>query len=190
MILLSLDLELNEPNTKNRVIEIGYVIGDTETEEILTKKSILIRLPENEVLMPFITTLTGIEPDHLETNGVGLDDAFEILWADKEYYKPFINPLQWGHGDADLLCQAFRDNGINIADRTGGRGLFGRRVIDVKTLYVSHNIALGLHPSGGLSKSMAKVGLQFQGKKHRAHNDAYNTFFMYLQLIKYFKQIL
>ena len=88
------------------------------------------------------------------------------------FYKCFVNPIVWGGGgegnDATELKDEFRERNIDFP-------FFGRRVIDVKTLYVFNQMVQGKSPSGGLRKSMLSYGLTFEGQSHRADVDAENT---------------
>jgi inhibitor of KinA sporulation pathway (predicted exonuclease) len=93
----------------------------------------------------------------------------------------------WGGGeknDATELKDEFRERGINFP-------FFGRRVIDVKTLYVFNQMVQGKTPSGGLRKSMISYGLTFEGTSHRAEIDAENTlrfFFYFLEKQRKFEE--
>jgi inhibitor of KinA sporulation pathway (predicted exonuclease) len=65
-----------------------------------------------------------------------------------------------------------------------GGWAFGRRWIDTKTVYVTRRLALGLPYQGGLARSMTKLGLAFEGRKHDALDDAINTWRMYYKLVE------
>lgn len=65
--------------------------------------------------------------------------------------------------------------------------LEGRRELDAKTLYQVYRCANYKQLSGGLAKALTKFGMSFEGKKHRAADDAYNTFRIYCKLSEYFK---
>jgi inhibitor of KinA sporulation pathway (predicted exonuclease) len=65
---------------------------------------------------------------------------------------------------------------------------FGQHYIDAKNLYQSWKLVHGAdHLKGGLARAMTKLGLKFDGRKHNAKDDAYNTFKIYSQLLKEFK---
>ena len=74
------------------------------------------------------------------------------------------------------LKNEFRQNEISFP-------FFGRRIIDVKTIYVFLEMVNGRSPSGGLSKSMGRYKLPFVGKSHRADVDALNTLRFYFYLM-------
>lgn len=174
MLLLALDLELNQPS--GSIIEIGIALGNTETGELLGKQNWLTYLPNDEQLNPMITMLTGIKQEDLN---IDLFTAFKELCEFRNSPSVFINPLVWGQGDVQaLLKQVHQEDNIK---------LFGRRQIDAKTLYVSWRMANNKPVAGGLSKAMTKFGLKFKGKKHRAADDAENTFYIYCKMLEYLK---
>jgi inhibitor of KinA sporulation pathway (predicted exonuclease) len=92
----------------------------------------------------------------------------------------FCNPITWGGGDS--LC--LRDQ-LGLAEE---RFLFGRRFFDVKTLYQSYQLSQGQKIANGLSKAMAKMGLNFKGRKHTADADAENTFVFFCHMLKKFRK--
>lgn len=181
MKLIALDLEMNMPSRK--IIEIGIVIGDTDSEQILEEKNWLIKI--DEPITEFITDLTSINDKMLEENGIHLADAYRELMECIKNHSPFINPLVWGGGDVDHLIKQ-----VSVLEQwpfiaaEHGEHPFGRRIIDAKTLFVSWRIANGDMPNGGLAKSLTKFGLAFKGKKHRAMDDARNTFIIYCEMLK------
>jgi inhibitor of KinA sporulation pathway (predicted exonuclease) len=173
-IYTSLDLEMDQPS--NRIISIGYCIGNIYTEEVLSRGDIYIKSPVK--LNPEIIKLTGITDNTLET--IGHDsvlDGYRILAAEHLKYNSFINPVTWGGGDSQLLFEQSQ-----LPD--GEKWCFGRRHLDVKTIFITRQLARKLKPYSGLARSMTKVGLAFQGKKHKSEDDAYNTFRMFCFLIK------
>lgn len=178
--LISLDLEMNQPSEK--IIQIGYVIFNPETFKVLKRQSLIVD-PE-ETLNPFIIELTGITQDMVNgecRGGTGdLRSAYSVLRQDINTYDCFRNPVTWGGGDSLELRKQ-----LNMDDESF---VFGRRWIDVKTLYISWAIVNGHKPMGGLAKSMPKLGLKFEGQKHRADDDAYNTMLMYQKLLSFFKK--
>jgi inhibitor of KinA sporulation pathway (predicted exonuclease) len=169
----SLDLELNQLQTP-KIIQVGMAIASPLRPNDIQTYSWLVN--PQEPLVPFITQLTGITEDMIATQSVTLDVVARELGELLSNEKPFVNPVTWGGGDADELKTEFRQNGIQFP-------FFGRRIIDVKTIYVFLEQVNGRSPSGGLRKSMGRYGLQFQGTPHRADVDAYNTlrFFFFLR---------
>lgn len=180
-IFTSLDLELNQnPITGPKIIQIGAVIGNIETGEILEKFSRFVN--PNQELESFIIQLTKIRQADVDY-GVTLLEAYRDLQFLHEKHQSFCNPITWGGGDSlELLNQLKGENsGFSV-------WCFGRRWIDCKTLYVSKRVADGNSPSGGLSRAMAHQKVIFKGCAHRADDDALNTFNMYRHMIQYFKE--
>lgn len=172
MKIMSLDLEFNQPSQK--IIEVGYVIGDVYTGEILERVSRLIRIDEK--LNPRIIELTGITDEMLET-GVSLAEAYAELARKHEEYGCFRNALTWGGGDSESLREQLGlDHGW----------VLGRRWIDAKTLFVSRAIARQEKRQAGLARALKRMGKDFDGKKHRAADDALNTFTIYRILLRDF----
>jgi inhibitor of KinA sporulation pathway (predicted exonuclease) len=187
MRIVCLDLEMNQPSGK--IIEIGIVVGDLVTGAVIDKKSYLIN--PGEPLNPYITDLTGIQPQMLKNFGGRLEHAFSDLvsYLDSMGHQGlFINPVVWGQGDIETLRRQVY-HPMNLFKAFLGLITlppwpFGRRYIDAKTLYVAYRLANNNPPTGGLSKAMTKLGLQFKGKKHRAADDAENTFIILKKLME------
>lgn len=173
-IFTSLDLEMNQPSKK--IIQIGAVIGNISTGQVLDRISVFVNPSEH--LNPAITQLTKITQQDVD-NGLTLEEAYRKLQRMHENYESFINAITWGGGDSqELVSQLMSENPFFEG------WCFGRRWIDAKTLYVSWRLANGQPIQGGLAKSMTKVGLNFKGQKHNALHDAENTFFMYLKMLE------
>lgn len=173
MNYLALDLEMNQPSGK--IIEIGISIGSRNTP----KKDFINRywiIDPQEPIAEHITTLTGIDDNRIKNESVPVAQAITELKELIEEYKPFVNPVVWGQGDADLLLSLIKENNIEFP-------YFGRRTIDVKTIHVFMNMSKGKSHSGGLSSVMGQYKLQFIGNKHSASDDAYNTLLLYFHLL-------
>ena len=175
-IFTALDLELNQPS--NKIIQIGAVVGNIQTGEIIDKISIIVNPHETlgicndgENSQVSITDLTGITQEQVDA-GVELDEAYIALRDFHNKHNSFINAVTWGGGDSEEIKQ-------QIAKYNMTSWCFGRRWIDVKTLYIAWRLQNGKPPTGGLAKAMTNVGLKFEGRKHDALDDAYNTFRMF-----------
>jgi inhibitor of KinA sporulation pathway (predicted exonuclease) len=181
---ISIDLELNNKNdgTTPKIIQVGVSIGSPlKTDDIKTFSWYLD--PEEEIT-PFITKLTGIDNQLIKEKAVPHQIVAEELGALININKCFVNPVTWGQGDADELKAEFRERNIHFP-------FFGRRIFDVKTLYVFNQMVQGKSPSGGLRKSMLSYGLTFEGQSHRAEIDALNTlrfFFYFLEKQRKFEE--
>ena len=171
MKLTCLDLEMNQPSGK--IIQIGAVIGDTSSGIISDR--IRIYVNPGELLNPEIGNLCDISQENLDA-GISLSDAYLQL---KTFHKnsDFINPVTWGGGDSQELYDQLDPN---IRENY----CFGRRWIDAKTMAVTRMIAREDRVySGGLSSTMKRYGLKFQGRPHDAQTDAENTFRIYNHML-------
>lgn len=172
----SLDLELNNLNNGQtpKIIQVGVAIGSPLRPDVSSMVTKSWFLDPGEPISPFITRLTGITDEVVQTQSV---DHYTLAIELGDFLKMwdcFPNPVTWGQGDADELKAEFKDRRIDFP-------FFGRRIFDVKTLYVFQQMVAGKTPSGGLRKSMIAHGLKFEGNPHDARFDAMNTlrFFFY-----------
>ena len=178
----SIDLELNNKNdgTTPKIIEVGVSIGNP-TEPYENIKTFNWYLDPGEPIAPFITQLTGITDGMIETSAVPHEIVANELGDLLKVYNVFCNPVVWGgnpnSSDASELKQEFKDRNIDFP-------FFGRRIVDVKTIYVFNQICKGKTPSGGLRKSMNSYGLDFVGTPHRASIDALNTLRFFFHLLE------
>lgn len=171
------DLENNQPSGK--IIEIGAIAVDLLEPDF--EKSILgkfsCHVNPNEPITEYITQLTGISQEDVE-NGLQLEDAYNQF---VKFYKDNLcdfSIIQWGVGDTTELKQQITSINPNI------EWPFGRRFIDVKTVFQSWQLSQGmvkLHK--GLKKSCSSLGVQFEGPAHRAFQDAKNTWKLYHNLL-------
>lgn len=172
MKLFALDLELNQPSKK--IIQVGLVVGDTVTGEIIDELELYV--DPQEPLDPRIITLTGITEEQIKICGISLDKAAWLAGLFiARHPGTFTNPLTWGGGDSHCFSQQTQTQ------------LFGRRWVDVKTVHQTLMIARGKSVQAGLAKALTKWGLNFKGRKHNALDDAKNTFHLYNHLIKVLK---
>lgn len=184
MNYISLDLEMNhDDNGRTReVIQVGYVIGNGDTGEILENRCLYVKNQHTRPIKPFIQTLTGISDKIINDYGITMREIYEILCDDMEYFEVFVNPITWGGGDSLELREWIDKEDPSIVPNSPlGYYVFGRRWIDVKTLFVVDCMANGQKIQSGLKKSCRRLGIQFEGPAHDATKDALNTFrvFMY-----------
>lgn len=179
MRVLALDLELNQAGIP-KIIEIGVCVGETDTGEILHVESFMVN--PQELLTRHILDLTGITQAEVDA-GTTLLEAYSKLQAVTQRYgvQTMGQTLTWGGPDTEELRNELR------MDRESPEWILGRRWVDVKTIFQTWRRSQSKPIQGGLSKSMLKLGLKFDGKKHRAADDAKNTFRMYIALLKKFR---
>jgi inhibitor of KinA sporulation pathway (predicted exonuclease) len=168
---IAIDLELNQPSGK--IIEIGIAIGNP-TDGIV--KNTQWYVDPDEKIDESITELTGIDDATIEMDSTPLHVVAEQLTTIFSAYEPFPNPVQWGGSDADILRKEFLLKGIDCK-------LFGRREIDVKTIYSFLQISRGRSITGGLKGCMERYKVPFVGTPHRAMDDARNTLQFYFTLL-------
>lgn len=175
---LVLDLELEQPSSNPNtpdsqvkepsIIQIGYVIVDTVSEEILLKRSVYVNI--GVPLSNYIKKLTGITDEQV-ANGLSIEDAFQVVVNDSVAFGCLNPVVQWGSGDVEHL--QYEANMVK----------FGRSGMNIKHLYQVWAEANGVNTSGGLSKALSRIGIGWvSGRSHDALNDAINTARMYLHL--------
>jgi inhibitor of KinA sporulation pathway (predicted exonuclease) len=172
---ISLDLELDQGD----IIEVGVVCGAASAPSSTWEKKSWLVVPrgKNPISEP-ITRLTGITQSMIDSEGVDHYTLRSELVDFIHGQGAFVNPVQWGLGDAQELLD-------ELESMTGSKPpLFGRRVIDVKHLYLYVEAANGRSLSGGLRSSMGRHGLQFSGTPHRAVPDAFNTLRFFFHLLR------
>jgi inhibitor of KinA sporulation pathway (predicted exonuclease) len=177
-VFTSLDLEMAQPSRK--IIQIGACVGNIRTGQIFEKISLFVN--PQEQLTPFIMDLTKIKQEDVD-QGYTLEEAYRKLQKLHENYGAFVNVITWGGGDSIELLQQLKQENPHFEG-----WCFGRRWIDTKTLFISWRLANGKQVQGGLAKAMTKVGLNFNGQKHRADDDAVNTFRMYVKMLELLKE--
>lgn len=171
---MALDLELNGPD----IIQVGVAIGNADTDpDDYVVRSWYVQPKSGAAIEPRITELTGIDQALLDScavdHGVVACELGDLI----RNLNVFVNPVQWGLGDADELLAEFRQLGCPFPH-------FGRRVIDVKHYYLYIEAANGHALAGGLRSSMGRHGLQFSGTPHRADHDALNTLRFFFHLLR------
>lgn len=161
MIIMALDLEMNQPS--NTIIQVGYCVGNIRTGDLHETGGWFVHT--SELIHPDITKLTGIKQSYVDTAKPLVEVYSELVKVHKRY-NCFCNPATWGGGDSELLRKQLP---------VDTPWIFGRRWIDVKTIHIVNQISKGAKVQGGLARSMLKYSLAFDGRKHDAADDAYNT---------------
>jgi len=178
--VISIDLEMNQPS--NKIIQLGYVIGDCVTEKILTHQSIIINPNEELGLIPgmevegipvHITEYTGITQEMVDS-GLTLEQAYELMCNDIKKYNPTRTVVQWGDGKGD-------NKGDHDCLRTQlglswNDFILRPRAWDVKSQFQIYRIFNREGVVAGLSKALEILNMEFEGRPHNAMWDAHNTF--------------
>lgn len=169
---IALDLEMNQPSQK--VIQVGVAVGNVFDGVTCTRSWFVDPV---EPIDEHITQLTGIDDETISLSSVPLAQVAEELGSLVREHSCFVNPVQWGGGDASKLLSEFRLQNVPFP-------FFGRREIDVKTVCGYLAMVEGKNPSGGLKSYLGKHGMQFQGTPHRADDDAKNTLELWFTLMR------
>lgn len=173
-IFTSLDLEMNQ--NSGSIIQVGAVIGNIKTGEILERINCIVNCKEQ--LDPKIVALTGITQEQHDS-GMPLQYAYDILKEAHIRHNAMRNCITWGGSDSLELRQQLGLNDTNFC--------FGRRWIDTKTLFQAYCLANNLKIQSGLKKSCRRMGVSFIGPAHDACQDAYNTFNLFRKMINLMK---
>lgn len=186
--IMVLDCEFNQPSRK--CIQIGAAIYDTRTAACYGSFETYVN--PYEPITPEITELTGIKDSDVK-NAPGIIDAYFMLMDFHSQGKCFRNPLVWGSGvrndssalfDETKLAMENLDKKLGRANSDLKENFMGFRVVDAKTLFQSLMLFENLSYAGGLDASMKRLGLKFEGDKHRALTDARNTFTIWYYLTR------
>lgn len=175
-LIVAIDLELNQPS--NKIIQIGAVIGDLRSGEVVSSFSTFA--DPGEQLSAEIVKLTSIKQSDVDGAGALLDAYGSLV----EWMAPYSElrqreALTWGGGDTTHL---FQQLGAPF-----DQWVFSRRWTDAKTVFSAWRMAQGRPWDGGLARAMTKLGLVFEGRKHHALDDARNTFRIFYRLLGEFK---
>lgn len=180
---VSLDLEMNQPS--GRVIEVGIVFGSPAVPRDQWDKRTWFVDPR-EPIADRIVELTSISDWHVANQATPQDqialeinDLMEQIRSGATNFPPLLieNPVVWGHGDDVALKTMFRESNTEFKR-------FGYRHIDVKTIHQFKCFATGRNFKGGLKSAMGAYKLQFEGRPHRAHDDAFNTLRLFVRLLE------
>lgn len=185
--IMVLDCEFNQPSRK--CIQIGAAVYDVRSAAC--HGSLDLYVNPGEPITPEITALTGIT-DRDVAGAPSILDAWEQLKYFHKQHKVFRNPLVWGSGvrnDSSALYDEYRTvkeeaMGKVPLEYTHEENFMGFRVLDAKTLYQSLMLFENGSYAGGLADCMNKLGLKFEGDKHRALTDARNTFTIWYHLTR------
>lgn len=194
MIRFSLDLELNTDGggQTEDIIQIGYTAFNCVTGEILETSGDYIAIPKP--LYPFITKLTGITQQEIDTRGVSIDQSYlNLVEFCKKNGVNFGQMVTWGSGD---LIQY-----KNAVEKTNQEWIFGRAEFNLKAFYQAYRSVNDSNYKGGLKTCMKKCNVPWQvymddlpsGKKkqrtaHDARCDALNTALFYIHLVSKLKE--
>jgi DNA polymerase III epsilon subunit-like protein len=160
-----LDLEFNNPETTKDIIEIGLAMVDLDSLTIVKKVSIPVLLPEGMEVNPFVSHLTGWTTAKLLKQGVSLETACERI---KEKY-----------GSKNRLLVVDDENETSLFKELNP---FGSDTVNVSSLYKV--VRKDFNSDKSLEFMLESFGLKFEGKQHRASDDAYNIAKLFITMMK------
>lgn len=146
---------------RQEIIEIGCCLFDKTADRILDRRSIIVR-PSCSIISGFCTELTTITQDMVDREGVDLHEACDMLV--KEYNSKNVMSAAWGRFDSKHLKLACKSDGIPFP-LSGKHMNLQRRFLGISK--TKQEMSVG--------NALRFIGKEFDGVKHRAVNDAYNT---------------
>ena len=164
--ILVVDLELTTSGNKDHdedreIIEVGISIFHTETSNIDGGASYIIK-PKKAKISQYCAELTGITQEMVD-GGMQFDHAMNKIV--KDYKGKNRVWTSFGVGDREQLSKECREKSAQFP--------FSNNYFDTGALFfLKYSMK-----SGGLSleKCLKHVGEEFEGSKHRADSDAFNT---------------
>ena len=177
--VLSLDLEMNYTG---KIIQLGYVIADVRSNNILIDRCIYVNPYEKLGVLNngiHITDYTGITQEDVDCAPF-LDHAYLLMCEDIKALNVSKTCIQWGDG--------FQDNkGDHDAIRqqlglSWDEFVFRPRAWDVKSQYQIYQAFRNNRVVGGVAAALRTLGLEFIGREHNALDDALNTYRIFYEL--------
>lgn len=145
---------------RQEIIEIGCCLLDVNTWAISQRRSIIVR-PSSSTISEFCTRFTSLTQEVVD-KGVSLRDACDILV--EEYGSTSAMSSAWGRFDAKQLNKDCRHS--NLPSPLSGRHINAQR------RFAAHS---GIKQEMSVTNALNHINKQFDGMKHRAVDDAYNT---------------
>lgn len=145
---------------QSEIIEIGLCFFDLQEDHVYGKRSILVK-PVSSEISDFCTSLTGISPGHVQQAGIEFAQACAILV--EEYRARKTLWASWGSFDRKLFRKQCRRMGIGYP--------FGDKHLNLRKVYGQ----IDGHRPVGMSEALDIAGIEFRGRRHRGHDDAWNS---------------
>ena len=161
---LVIDLEVSNGG----VLELGVGVVDFRSRSLERFGSWLIRL--SEPIDPDVAGLTGITDELVRGEGRRLEDVWNTV------RREYSRDLPWG---------AWGKDGQLVARESSVRGIappFGDTYFDFGRLY---GMTRAAGERVGLDEAMVAHGLEFEGRRHRARDDAYNLGRLILEAFRF-----
>jgi inhibitor of KinA sporulation pathway (predicted exonuclease) len=148
------------PGMQSEIIEVGICIFDLITWQAKEKFQLVI-IPLMSEVSKFCTELTGWTQKTLEEQGVPLHAAVSLL--QNEFNSSKRVWASWGDYDRWMFEADCRRKGLIYP--------FGRKHINLKTIYAIHN---KLRKEIGMEAALTHSNLPLEGKHHCGMDDAWN----------------
>ena len=142
----------------NEIIEIGVVVVDNNTKEIINKKSIIVK-PEYSEISDFCTELTTLTPEFVNEHGVSFKRACSILRDEFKSHKTMWG--SWGSYDEKQFRKDCLRKNVDYP--------FSDNYYNIKPLF---SFALGINKDLGVSSALKHLDIPFEGTPHRGIDDA------------------
>jgi len=158
------------PGMRPEIIEIGIVEADPKSCAILREARFLVRPRVSEV-SEYCTRLTGLTPREVARGGRPLGEA--------------LRTLAKNFGPANKLTTAWGDDWSGLQDECAACGVgnpFPRE--NFVDLGKSYALLMGTAKRPGLSATLERLGIAFEGRPHRAVDDARNTLRLYFEVAR------
>ncbi len=170
-----LDLEMScypdgifPEDERQEVIEVGLTTVDLRDMRILAVRSMPI-IPTMSSISPFCTELTGWTEAALRKQGMPFEEA--------------VRRLLEKHGSKNRLLVSDSAGDRKFFDwqcaMYGKSSPFGEDELNVSVLYSMYT---GQYENVSLQEKLAKLGLQFEGRPHRAEWDSKNIAHLLIEL--------
>ena len=164
--LVVLDIEClcwedNDPNAGvQETIQIGVCLLDTRSLKLDKRGSKYVLPSRGGRASSFCTDLTGIDQATIDNFGIPLDQA--ARWLEKEYRISQRTWASWGEFDRTQLQLDFARQKVECH--------MGKHL----NLKEMAGFLLGEHRNLGVTKVLAMLGMEFEGRLHDGGDDAWN----------------
>lgn len=150
------------------VISLGACILDLKTLEISDKFHMVCK-PTRSEISEYCTRITGITKEQAEC---AVDYEFMCKSIMDKFKTKSFPCAAWGN-DNEFMYYECRDKDCKYP--------FSNEYVNISLLY---SVLVGRSHNNGLERSLAELGLKFDGEKHDPYWDSYNAARVLIQLIK------
>jgi len=157
---------------EHEIIEVGWALLDVPSNGLLRTGTILVK-PIHSRVSPFCTRLTTITQEMVETEGVTLKEAFDLLVD--ELGSKCVSWASYGAYDKNMVRRQCKVFGLEYP--------FGETHTNVKTLF--KELYRGHRGNYGMATAYKAVFHKpIEGTHHRGGDDAKNIAVMLGELLK------